>query len=89
MFHEYDIYHAPHLALNQIPKEITQYIKRSVHGTERHNLVQLMRGLQTNIRFDNYDLLTDKQIEQSVDIPLIAKGDSNLINTQFALARKG
>ncbi len=89
LFHEYGISHAPHLALNEIPKEVTQYIRRSVHGTEKHNLVQLVRGLQTNIRFDNYDLLTEEQIEQSVDIPLIAKGDANLINTQFALARKG
>lgn len=88
LFHEYGIYHAPHLALNEVPAEITRYIKRSVHGTERHNLVQLVRGLQTNIRFDNYHLLTREQ-EKQVDIPLIAKEDANLINTQFALARKG
>ncbi len=89
LFHEYGISHAPHLTLNEIPKEVTQYIKRSVHGSERHNLVQLVRGLQTNIRFDNYDLLTNEQIEQRIDITQIAKGDANLINTQFALARKG
>ena len=88
LFHRYDIYHAPHLALNEIPKEVTRYIKRSVHGTERHNLVQLVRGLQTNIRCGDYELLTPEQ-EETVDISRIAKEDANLINTQFALARKG
>ncbi len=88
LFHEYGIVHAPHLALNQIPSEITRYIRRSEHGTERHNLVQLVRGLQTNIRFDNYSLLTPEQ-EQTIDLEGIAREDAKLINTQFALARKG
>jgi len=88
LFHKYDIYHAPHLALNEIPKEVKQFIRRSEGATERHNLVQLVRGLQTNIRFDEYHLLTDEQQEQ-INIADLAKVDALLIKAQFALAERG
>lgn len=88
LFHEHEIPHAPHLALNEIPKEITTAIRKHAHGKERHQLVQLVRGLQTNIRIDNYGLLSNEQRED-VDMAKIAQSDASLINAQFKLARRG
>ncbi len=88
LFHEHNIPHAPHVALNEIPPEIADSIRKHAHGKERHRLVQLVRGLQTNIRIDNYGLLSDEQ-KEDLDISTSARADASLINAQFTLARKG
>ncbi len=88
LFHDYHLKHAPHLALNEVPEEITTRIHEVEKGKGRHKLVQLVRGLQTNVRFDNTDVIP-RNAEYRVDIEAIASADAELFKRQVCLGRQG
>ncbi len=88
LFQDYHFQYAPHLALNEVPREITEYINYVEHGKGRHKLVQLVRGLQINIRFENSrDALRD--LKYDIDLEAIASADAKLFETQVLLGQRG
>ncbi len=88
LFHDYHFQHAPHLALNEVPREITDYINRVEQGKGRHKLVQLVRGLQTNVRFDKMDVIP-RDSKYDIDLEAIASADAKMFETQVRLGRRG
>ncbi len=88
LFHDYHFQHAPHLALNEVPGEITDYINRVEQGKGRHKLVQLVRGLQTNVRFDKMDVIP-RDSKYDINLEAIASADAELFETQVRLGQRG
>ncbi len=90
IFHTYGIKHIPHVALNRIPRRVVNAIRRVCHGSERHDLAQLVRACKTNVRLDEdsygrrpYQECTEQWIRE------IAEIDAALINAQVRLAKTG
>ena len=90
IFHDYGIRHAPHVAVNEIPNEITERMREVHQGNEKHHLVQLVRALRTNIRVDDfikrgatkYHGNVEQRLEDVTDI------DGAYIKAQINLAKK-
>ncbi len=91
IFHDYGIKHAPHIALHEIPEEITNTIRRAHNGSERHHLVQLVRALRTNVRVDDFKKRTIPKCHGNIEqrIKEITDIDAAYINAQISLAEKG
>ncbi len=92
IFHTYGIKHVPHVALNRIPRRVVNAIRRVCHGSERHDLAQLVRACKTNVRLDEFSLSNGRRpySEDTVQsIREIAEIDAAVINAQVSLAKNG
>ncbi len=91
IFHQYGIRHAPHVALNEIPKSIINNIRRVHDGDERHYLVQLVRALRTNVRVGDFQEKNARKYHDNIEqrIEDVTDIDTAYINAQISLMRKG
>jgi len=94
VFKEYDFRYAPHIQLNSVPQKIAAQIRKVEKAKERHQYVQLVRALKTNIRIDDPER---NGVIQHVKTPFfcrdaperLAEIDTSVINAQLQLAERG
>src|SRR3989338_5819969 len=92
IFHTYGIKHIPHVALNSIPQKVTDKIRRLSHGSERHDLAQLVRACKTNVRLNDFLKANEGrkyQVYNTEWVKRIAQIDAAIINAQINLGRRG
>ena len=90
IFHTHGIRHAPHVALNPIPREVTEKIRQVHHGSEEHDLTQLVRACRTNVRVDEFAVENNRRHYQECTpqwIEDIAEIDATILTAQIELAR--
>jgi len=85
----YGIPHSPHLAVNHIPSEIAEQIRKVEEGEQYHDLAQIVRAQQTNLRIIDKPTGFEKRRKLYTTPEAFAEIDARVIKAQLELQKQG